>query len=159
MDIFGFFVPNTVLTQILANYLSLVPVSRFDIAIRDRNKRPQFLKCIRSDHCIWLGSKDEDIGSVKITWLRRRSMTIRHLICNRISNNRALARTISGFGSSLSWLSIQDGRISNKKFAKIVYGCRNLQYLNLSNCDKITDISIRKVGKANQFTRVDFITV
>jgi hypothetical protein len=148
MDIFVFYVPDTILSQIFANYLSLDDVSRFDIAICDRNKRPQFLDCLKSDHCVWFGSKDEDFGSDKITWLRRRSMKIRHLICNRISKNRALAKTISGFGSSLSWLSIQDGRISNKKIAKIVYGCRNLQYLNLSNCDKITDISIRKVGRA-----------
>jgi Leucine-rich repeat (LRR) protein len=142
-DILGYFVPDAILDQIFSTFLSLDDVSRCDMAICNQKKRLLFLKCLRS--CIWNGNKDQDFSCNGISWIQSRSIKVRHLKCKQITLDMSVK--ISSFGGCLHWLSIQDKQdtpyniYKDNCVSKIILGCPNLQYLNLSSL-KITDVSI-----------------
>lgn len=168
----GHFVQDVTLAQIFSGFLSLGDVCRFDSAICSKNRRPLFLKCIKS--CIFLGDKNKDFGPSTILWLQRRSIRIRHLKCGLIDDDTAM--TISSFGSCLHWLSLSDwvlstlgDRVTNpyitdvgivclaescaelryvtdNSIIKLAELCPNLCSLNVSYCSKITDLSIVRLA-------------
>jgi hypothetical protein len=140
LDILGYFMPDAILPLIFSELLSLQDICRFDRALCNKKKRLLFLDCIRSESCIWLGDKDRDFNSNMISWLNSRSIKIRRLKCNRISNT--IAVKVGHIGSSLHWLSIKDRNMTDENLGKIIDGCPNLQSVELYECRNITDDSI-----------------
>lgn len=104
-DVLGYFVPTALLSQIFSTLLSLEDICRFDSAICNKIKRLLYLECIQSASCICVGEKDQDLSSNAISWLRYRSIKIRHLKCSRINDDIAIK--IGAFGSCLRLLSIR----------------------------------------------------
>jgi hypothetical protein len=139
-DVLGCFVPNAQLSLIFSDYLSVVDIPRFDTAICNRSRRPQFLQIIRSESCVWLGNKERNFNCNAIIWLYNRSIKIRHLKCGGITNDTALM--IGRFGGCVHWLLIYGSMINNISMMKIIKGCPNLRSFNLSECKEITDLSI-----------------
>jgi hypothetical protein len=146
-DIFGYFIPYSILSQIFSETLSIEDISRFDIAICNRKKRPQFLECLKSNYSIWVGNKGQELRYDTISWLESRSMKIRHLKCF-LDNTYDAAENISRFGVCLHWLSIHSSTIEDKIFSKMIRGCTNLLSLDLSFCGKISDVGISTVVEA-----------
>jgi hypothetical protein len=144
-DILGYFMPNAILSQIFSELLSLEDVSRFDLAICNKKKRFLFLQYLRSESCIFRGDKVNNFPSEAISWLKIRSIKIRHLKCFRI--NYDIAVNIGSFGSSLHWLSLDDKGTTDEIFIEIVEGCSNLRSLELLGCRNITDKSIIRVAE------------
>jgi hypothetical protein len=130
LDVIGCFLPNIILSQIFSEYLSLLDVSRFDSAICNKNRRPLYLECIGSESCIFLGEKDRDISSHAISWLKFRSIELRHLQCGRVTYDTAV--DIGCIGRNLYSLSINDELMVNTSVAKIVEDCPNLQHIELT---------------------------
>lgn len=111
-DVLGLFIPNSILGYIFASYLSLEDISRFDIAISNKKRRPMLLECIGLESCIWMGSKETELSSSMIPWLCNRSIKICNLICNQVYFD--IAVKIFSIGSSISWLSIEDGAMDDR---------------------------------------------
>jgi hypothetical protein len=128
LEILGHFLPDSILSAIFSQYLSLKEVSHFDVAICSKSRRPLFMECIQSEACIWLGNKKQDLsrnsdyhysyslkysftGNIhpKMSWLHSRSVKTRHLMCNRVTYDVAVK--VSELGSSLHWLSIKDKQV------------------------------------------------
>jgi hypothetical protein len=140
-----------ILCQIFSKYLSIEDISRFDIAICSHEKRKNYVKCINSIACIWLGDK-ETFDHRGINWLSSRNIKIRHLKLKNVffedqNYDDIMAMKISGLGVYLQSLTIKDERISDASIIRISEGCINIQHLNLSYCSNITDNSIISVAK------------
>jgi hypothetical protein len=146
-DVFGYFIPNSILSQIFSETLSIDDISRFDIAICNRKKRPQFLDCLKSFYSIWVGNKETKIEYDTISWLESRSMKMRHLKCF-LDNKYIVVEDIGIFGGCLHWLSIQSSMIEDSIFSKMIQNCNNLKSLNLSFCGNISDVGISTVLEA-----------
>jgi hypothetical protein len=138
-DVLGYFVPQIMLSQIFSELLLLPDICQFDTAMCNKNRRLSYLECIESESCVWLGDKDRDLSFDMISWLYTRSIKIRHLKCNRISDDKAIK--VYGLGNSLHWLSIRDTHMIDESFIKIIEGCPNLESIELLVCS-ITDLSI-----------------
>jgi hypothetical protein len=146
LDVLGYFVPNTILSQIFCEFLSLEDMCRFDTAICNKKRRLLFLDCIGSESCICFGNIDRNLSSYTISWLHIRSIKIRHLRCKQITND--IAVKISSFGSCLHSLSIRDiyRNFDDQKLIQIVESCHNIERVKLIECEKITDEGILKIA-------------
>jgi hypothetical protein len=154
-DVLGYHVPTALLSQIFSTLLLLKDICRFDSAICNVITRPLFFECIQSESCICMGDKDQDLSSKAISWLRYRSIKIRHLKCSRINDDIAIK--IGAFESCLRLLSIRyengfyDDRnksdITDTGMASIAGGCLNLQCLDLSYFSNITYISMNMIAE------------
>lgn len=142
-DVFCYYVPTSVLSEIFSNLLALEDISRFDVAICNKNRRIGFLDYLGSKTSVFLGDRDRDLSSHALSWLKTRSIKVRSLKCNRVT--APMAVNISHIGNCLDWLSIGDDRIVDSSIAKMIAGCVNLQHLDLSYCHNITDDSIKIV--------------
>lgn len=177
-DALGYFMPNTILDKIFSRFLTFRDVCRFDTACCNQYRRPIFLDCISSESCIWFGHINRDLSFSAISWLKNRSVKIRHLKCSQITDE--IAEMIGGFGSCLHWLDIFDrmakyevnDSITDLGICKLVDGCPNLinldisflatdmsimriastcpnlETLNLEGCMEMTDISIIKLAQS-----------
>jgi hypothetical protein len=145
-DILDYFVPNAIFSEIFSKFLLFQDISRFDIAICNKNKRPLYLECVGSKSCIWLGGRDQDFSSYGISRLVNRSIKIWNLKCHRVNYN--IARQISSIGSCLYWLSINCewtyycSSIVDDILTQIVRGCPALRCLDLSSNVSISDIGM-----------------
>lgn len=79
IDMFPFFVPKEIICQIFSQYLSFEEISRFDRAMCNHEKRLEFLDCVGSGACTWLGDKERPMSSIQIIWLSNRKMKIKNL--------------------------------------------------------------------------------
>lgn len=144
-NVLGYFLPNAILSEILSKFLTLEDVWELDVAICDKEQRLQFINCIKSEYCIWLGDKERSVSNHAISWIKIRSIKVKNLMCNRVIYN--IAVEIGEFGSCLSWLSIKDKLMVDKSVAKIAKGCPNLKSLELSGCNKLTDKSVEVIAE------------
>jgi hypothetical protein len=132
-DVLYHYVPNTILSYIFSQLLSLEDICQFDIALCNKIKRLEYLKCIKSNFSIFQGDKIRNSSHHEISWMQNRSINIRHLKCNRICD--CIAVQIADIGSSLHWLSINadmtDGIercfFTKKGIVRIADSCPNLQ--------------------------------
>jgi hypothetical protein len=69
--------------------LSLEETCQFDSAICNRDKRRDFLDCLKSESCIFQGSRNQEFCSDGISWLKNRSINIRQLKCHRLTDEKA----------------------------------------------------------------------
>mmetsp|Transcript_15353 Transcript_15353/g.14722 ORF Transcript_15353/g.14722 Transcript_15353/m.14722 type:complete len:435 (+) Transcript_15353:281-1585(+) len=138
--------PYTLISCILTEFLSLETLSQFDIAVCNRIGRPFFLEYLKSEYCILNGDKELDCCSRTISWMKSRSIKIRHLKCCRITDT--LAKEIADFGNCLQWLSMAGGERFNRQketsitdigMVELVNGCPNLRTLDISRASKVTD--------------------
>jgi hypothetical protein len=117
-EVLGYFIPATILSELFSELLSLEDVCRFDTAICNKKKRPLFLECVSSESCLFLGDSDQDLSCNAISWLKNRSIGIKHLKCSHITDDVAVK--ICSIGSCLHWLSIRDGNMTDKNMIKII---------------------------------------
>ncbi len=115
-DILDFFVPNAILSEIFSQLLSLEDICQFDSAMCNKNRRNVFLEFITSEYCILLGNRDRIFGFNLITWLHTRSIKIRHLKCEKITDD--ISSKIGDMGSCLLWLSLKDGHFKQENVNK-----------------------------------------
>jgi hypothetical protein len=156
LDVLNYFVPNSILSEIFCELLSLEDICRFDTAICNKERRLLFLDCVGSETCIWLGNINQELTSLAISWLHIRSIKIRHLRCNHVTND--IASKISSFGSCLYWLKIRDTCMVDESLIRIVECCPNLESVKLSGCHDITDKSISKLAdKCPHLNSLDLI--
>jgi hypothetical protein len=140
-DVLNYFVPNAILSEIFSKLLALEDVCNFDSAICNKSRRPLFLKSIRSS--IFMGSKEHNLSSHAILWINYRSIDIENLKCEKVSYEVAVE--ISRFGSSLNWLSIKDGYLTDRNMAQIVEGCPNLHTVEILHCWNLTGVSVFRI--------------
>jgi hypothetical protein len=165
-EVLNYFLPNAILSQIFSQFLTIDDISRFDVALCNRRRRPFFLKCIQSKSCIWIGSKQQDFNQDLVTrpklggmnatsWMKARSIKIRHLMASCTTPDMAI--DIGSFGRCLHWLSIgcvnylsrkREGHelISDASFLKITETCCLLQSLTLRFC-MVTDITMSRIAE------------
>jgi hypothetical protein len=149
-DILGLFVPNAILSEVFSQLLLLQDICQFDSAICSKNRRNVFLEFIRSECCIFLGDKDRTFNSNAISWLHIRSLKIRHLKCDLITDD--ISSKIGDMGCCLHWLSLKDGDLKEENVITIIDSCPNLQSVELSRSlgssssnVNITDSSIIRI--------------
>jgi hypothetical protein len=149
-DVFGYFIPTIILSQIFSGLLSLEDICRFDSAICNKERRLHFLDIVGSESCIFRGDIDQDYSSHAISWLLMRSLKIRHLKCSEMTDSMAVK--IADFGSCLHWISLDNKRtnkdITDKGIDSIVQGCPYLQSLSIARCINITDKSVIQISRA-----------
>jgi hypothetical protein len=92
IDVLGYFLPNALLSKIFSELLILEDICQLDSAISNKKKRPVFLECVKSEYCIWIEDTNQDFSSHGISWLKNRSIKLRHLTCGRITDDIALQR-------------------------------------------------------------------
>jgi hypothetical protein len=132
-DVLGYFLPNALLSQMFSELMSFEDICRFDSAITNKKKRMEFLDCIKSKYCIWIGDKNQGFSSHAIYWLESRSINLRYLKCSQINDDIALK--VGSFGSSLHWLSLGNYEVRNQKgrdikemgIVRLAEGCTNLR--------------------------------
>jgi hypothetical protein len=148
--------PTEIHSEIFSNFLCLEDICRFDSALCNKNKRSLYLECIGSESCIWQGDDHRNFNSNAISWLQTRSIKVRHLKCNEITD--VIAVKIGSFGSCLHWLSIRcckdtvDERMDGI-FVTMIDGCPNLQSVELSNCRGTSDDTIIMLAERCQHLR------
>jgi bacterioferritin-associated ferredoxin len=145
LDILGYFVPNTILSEIFTKLLLLDDVCRLDTAMCDKNRRRLFLECVGSESCVWQGDENRYFSSAMISWLYTRSIKIRHLKCKCNRNKTDAAMKVGRCWSYLQWLSIK-GHIVDDGVIEIAASCPNLQSIELIGCS-ITDRSIIRLSE------------
>jgi hypothetical protein len=111
-EILDYFLPSVLHIKIFSQFLSLKDISQFDVAICNKIRRLLFLEIVGSESCIWLGHKTQNLDCDAISWLKTRSIKVRHLMCNRFTYNTAIK--INEFGSCLHWLRIKDENLVDK---------------------------------------------
>lgn len=81
--------------------------------------------------------------------LENRSIKIRHLNCNTITDDDDTVEKIYRFGSCLHWInSTMDMHMDDEILSKMIRGCPNLLSLSLFSCQKISDASIFTVAES-----------
>lgn len=150
--------PNAILIEILSQLLSIKDVCRLDLAMCNKIRRPLLLDCVTCESCVFPGHTDEELDSRAISWLYYRSLKVRQLRCDRLTNG--LATKIGRFGRYLHWLSITDndncprGNCPTSSFepeyqpmrlATLVGECPNLHTLEI-HCAFAFDTLIIKVA-------------
>jgi hypothetical protein len=96
LHMLNYSLPNSIISEILSKFVSLKEISILDVAFCYKEKRPLYLECVGSDHCIWNGEKGLNFKSQGILWLATRCIKIRHLTCSQV--NCDMAAKINGFG-------------------------------------------------------------
>lgn len=105
-DVFGRFIPHSVLCYLMSTFLSVEDICRFDSTICNKKKRSHFLECIGSESSIWNGEEEKVLSPAIISWLSARFMKIRYLRCSKIDQDTAVK--ISEIGSCLHSLHLDD---------------------------------------------------
>lgn len=137
-----YFLPMEKFHHILYNrHFTIKDLSRFDVAVGNKNKRPVFSTTSRSNSCLWPGNENKARFSSpqEMSWISDRNIKIKQISCNVVTGT--LANRIASFGSTLQtlWIkSISDGDL-------IVDMCADMVDLNISGC-KIGDSSVVKIG-------------
>jgi hypothetical protein len=151
-DILSHFLPNTVLSLIFSEFLSVNDISRFDIAICNKKKRPQFLECIKCKSCILIQIKERNLDVVCglksdiIPWLKSRSIQIKRLYFPQITSD--IEDKIKGLGGCINWIQVSgDNEIEDDTMSRMISVCPNLLSLSLVHCNNISDITISTVAE------------
>mmetsp|Transcript_3208 Transcript_3208/g.3368 ORF Transcript_3208/g.3368 Transcript_3208/m.3368 type:complete len:143 (-) Transcript_3208:271-699(-) len=138
---FHYFALKENVCLIFSKYLCLEDISRFDVAVCNHGKRPEFLDWIKT--FIWPGNFNESASFQKLSWLSTRQIKIENLkYDDPITEDVAVK--ISRFSVHLNFLAIGDKNVGDADMIRIVASCPNIDCLSLTSYTKtnITDGSL-----------------
>jgi hypothetical protein len=141
--IFGHFMLDEILLNVLSKYLAIEDISRIDVAMCTKERRQAFLTLVRSDQCVFNSGRRQRSGY--ISWIGLRCIHIKQLICNPTLSGEELLE-VAHSGKWLQKLDLSYCRsASDTILITIAESCPNLLQLNLSGCFEITDKSVKAV--------------